>query len=235
MQDLTHRSEEEEIMDDFSQSGKVMDQTLKELDNINSWLGGNDVSKSGLKRLLKNTNLKTLHIADLGCGGGDLMVQLLKWGKRRGSEFLLTGIDANPAVVHYAEQNTKAHAQIDYQSINVFDQSFKSQEYDVIHSSLFTHHFRDDQLSLLLSQLIKQVRIGIVINDLHRHTISYYFTKWVIRTLSKSEMVRYDSVLSVARSFKKKELKAILKKAEITNYSLRWMWAFRWQLVIYKN
>ena len=79
-----------------------------------------------------------------------------------------------------------------------------------------------------------QVRVGIVVNDLHRHLVSYYFTKWIIRSLSKSEMVRYDSVVSVARSFKRKELIDILSQAGIHHYQLTWRWAYRWELVIFK-
>ncbi len=233
MVSLKTRSSEEEIMDDFSQSGEVIKQTLKELDRINTLLGGNQVSTNGLKKLLSKEKGNSFHIADLGCGGGDLMVEMSKWGQKNGYDLSFTGIDANASIIDYARGNTKSYSNIDYKDLNIFSAEFKSMKFDVVHCSLFTHHFTDEQLSILIKQLLTQSKIGIVINDLHRHTISYYFTKWVISALSKSEMVRYDSIVSVARSFKRKELLSILEKAEARNFSLTWKWAYRWQLVIF--
>jgi hypothetical protein len=45
-------------------------------------------------------------------------------------------------------------------------------------------------------------------------------------------MVKYDAPLSVLRAFRKKELIGILQAAGITRYTLRWMWAFRWQIIV---
>ena len=233
MVDLSQRSTQAEIMDDFSQSGEVLEQTLRELERINALLGGNDVSTNGLKKLLPETD-KSYHIADLGCGGGDMMMLMSRWGDKHNQQLRFSGIDANPSIVDFARRNTADHSNIDYLPINIFSDEFKTMEFDVIHCSLFTHHFTSEELVGLFQQLMKQAKVGLVINDLHRHIISYYFTKWIIRGLSKSSMVRFDSVVSVARSFTKQELLDILKQAGITRFELKWKWAFRWQLVVWK-
>ncbi|MFT7031667.1 MAG: 2-polyprenyl-3-methyl-5-hydroxy-6-metoxy-1,4-benzoquinol methylase [Cyclobacteriaceae bacterium] len=234
MINLDIRSSEKEIMDDFSQSGETIDQTLRELERVNALLGGNYVSTGGIGKLLSGQMAKEYHIADLGCGGGDMMMFLSKWGERNGHNLKFSGIDANPAIVDFAQKNTNTFKNIKYYPLNIFSAEFRSLNLDIIHCSLFTHHFTEEELIPLFQQLLNQSNLGLIINDLHRHTVSYYFTKWIIRTLSKSSMVRYDSVLSIRRSFKRKELEEILKKAGITNYSLKWRWAFRWQLVVYK-
>ena len=41
MPDFSKRSNDEEIMDDLNCAGHVLDQTLRELEIINKWLGGN--------------------------------------------------------------------------------------------------------------------------------------------------------------------------------------------------
>ena len=79
---LEHRSDEIEIMDDLSISGEVINQTLRELNIINKLLGGNQISVSALKRLVKNED--KLKLADLGCGGGDIMVEMAKWSRKKG-------------------------------------------------------------------------------------------------------------------------------------------------------
>ena len=45
-------------------------------------------------------------------------------------------------------------------------------------------------------------------------------------------MVQYDARLSVLRSFHKSGLVNILKKAGLHQFSIKWMWAFRWQIII---
>ncbi len=229
---LKHRSkEEEEIMDDFNCDGAVVDQTLKELHLINTYLGGNKISTDGILELIKNNTQPQYSIVDLGCGGGDTLTLFAQLGKRKHLDLQLTGIDANSYIVDYAIQNTDGN--YNFQALNIFSDDFKKQQFDIAHCSLFLHHFDEEEIVAFFEQLNQQCNIGILINDLHRHPISYYFTKWLLTAWSKSEMVKYDSVLSVAKSFTRKELKQYLAQAGITNYRLKWRWAFRWELVIW--
>lgn len=232
MIDLSYRSAQEEIMDDLNSSGPIIDQTLRELETINTLLGGNYVTLNGLDNLL-NGNVFTapITIADLGCGGGDIMRLIANWAERKEHTVQLTGFDANPAIIQFAEVHTKEN-NIRYRSLNIFSDEFKSLTFDVVVSTLFFHHFTSDQLTAFFKQLKSQVRVGIVINDLHRHWFAYYSIKWLTRLFSKSPMVVHDAPLSVARSFRKKELIEILTNAGITQYTIRWMWAFRWQVII---
>ncbi|MFN5432860.1 MAG: SAM-dependent methyltransferase, partial [Cyclobacteriaceae bacterium] len=71
--DFTHRSTGIEIMDDLACRGEVVDQTLRELDFINHWLGGNAVTLNGLRSLWKTIPKNhRITIADLGCGSGEM-------------------------------------------------------------------------------------------------------------------------------------------------------------------
>jgi len=232
MIDLYYRSTQEEIMDDLNSSGPVIDQTLKELETINTLLGGNYVTLNGLDALLNGQARRhTFTIADLGCGGGDILRLIAAWGKQKNIPLQLIGFDANPNIIKFAKTHT-TQPNIQYQSINIFSEEFKQQKFDVVVGTLFFHHFTSDQLSEFFKQLKNQVSVGIVINDLHRHWFAYYSIKWLTHFFSKSSMVKNDASLSVARSFRKKDWVEILEKAGINNYKLRWMWAFRWQIVI---
>lgn len=231
---LNNRSLKEEIMDDFSCEGEVVDQTLKELHHINFYLGGDQISINGLKFLINKDPKQEYKIVDLGCGGGDTLKIFDKWAKKNNFHFDLVGVDANEYIINYAQKNCIKNSNISFLSGNVLSDNFKNKKFDIAHASLFLHHFQDEEIVNLFKQLLDQVEIGIVINDLHRHWISYFFTKYFIATWSKSAMVKYDSILSVERSFIRKELEAYLKMADIRNYSLRWKWAFRWELIIWK-
>ena len=230
---LSHRSTEIEIMDDLSCKGSVVEQTLKELAFINRWLGGNKVTLGGIQQLLSaKYSGQEIRITDIGCGGGDILKQIAAWGVKRGFNLKLMGIDANPYIVEFAKAQYKALTQIDFKVQNVESREFQESETDIYIATLFTHHFSNDQLTELFQIMHKQSRIGVVINDLHRHWIAYCSIWILTRLFSRSRMVKFDAPLSVRRSFSRGELGQILHKAGINNYSLRWKWAFRWQLII---
>jgi hypothetical protein len=75
---------------------------------------------------------------------------------------------------------------------------------------------------------------AVIINDLHRHPLAYYSIGLLTTLFSKSPMVKHDSKVSVMRSFRRKELESLLEKAGAKVYTIKWMWAFRWQVIIYK-
>ena len=229
---LKQRSNEEELMDDLDASGEVINQTLKELEVINRLLGGNQVTTNGLARLLKGiAHDQTLTIADLGCGGGDIMKLMAQWARKWGIDVEIIGFDANPHIIDYAEANCKGFDNIRFEVQDIFSEQFKARQFDVICCTLFTHHFTDQSLISIFHQFKQQARIGTVINDLHRHWFAYHSIKLLTQVFSKSPMVQYDAPLSVARSFRRADLAGIMKKAGIEQFDLKWMWAFRWQLL----
>jgi 2-polyprenyl-3-methyl-5-hydroxy-6-metoxy-1,4-benzoquinol methylase len=233
MPDFSKRSQEIEIMDDLNASGEIIDVTLKELETINFLLGGNYVTINGISKLLRDPDRnREIVIGDLGCGSGDILKLIRKSLLKKGVDATLVGIDANPNIVSYAAARTDKGDQIDYEAINIFSEEFKKKQFDIITGTLFFHHFTDDQLISFYRDLRQQVKIGIIINDIHRHWFAYYSIKWLTRLFSRSTMVINDAPVSVMRAFKKNELKNILDQSGFTHYSIRWMWAFRWQVII---
>lgn len=226
---LKHRSNEAEIMDNLNISGQVVEQTLKELNIINRFLGGNSISIRAFARMAGRHS--SVSLADLGCGGGDIMTEMAGWCRRKGIQGRFIGIDANANIVEYAQKNAAHYPEITFRQVNIFSDEFRSQQADIIHCCLFTHHFTDEELIRLFRQMKKQARIGVIINDLHRHPVAYWSITLLTRFFSRSAMVRNDAAVSVARGFKKAELKDLLRKADITDYRLSWKWAFRWKLI----
>jgi 2-polyprenyl-3-methyl-5-hydroxy-6-metoxy-1,4-benzoquinol methylase len=236
MASLRNRSSEIEIMDDLDCRGEVVDQTLRELDFINQWLGGNAVTLQGLKNVLKNQSKnKEITIADLGCGSGEMLRLIAKNAAQENRTLKLLGIDANPNIIEFAKTHTSEFDNISFEAVNIFSEEFRDRKFDIVLCTLFLHHFTEDQLVAIFKSLHQQTTIGIIVNDIHRHTLAFYSIKWLTQLFSKSAMVKFDAPLSVQRAFTKKELADILSKAGITNYQLKWKWAFRWQLIIWPS
>lgn len=232
---LSRRSTDLEIMDDLSCSGEVVDQTLRELDIINRWLGGHRVTLEGIKEMIQpdlSQETAPYCIADLGCGGGDLLRRIAELGRKLGIPMKLIGIDANPHIVEYARKHSTDYPEISYEALNVLSSEFAERRFDLITGTLFFHHFDDAALVVLLRQLRRQARVGLVINDIHRHPLAYHSIRLLTRSFSSSSMVRFDAPLSVRRAFTRTEWVRLLANSGISHYTLVWKWAFRWKICI---
>ncbi len=227
------RSTSIEIMDDLACDGEVVFQTLRELDLINQWLGGNAVTINALKKswdtIPKEYNMT---IADLGCGSGELLRIISRLADRENRKVKLIGFDANPHIVEYARNHSKDFGNVSFETVNVFSAEFQKQKFDFVLATLFMHHFKESELVTLFSSLREQTRSAMIINDIHRHPLAYYSIQWLTQLFSRSSMVKFDAPLSVLRAFKKSEWIEVMRKAGINNYQLKWKWAFRWQLII---
>ncbi len=230
--DFSKRSAEIEIMDNLNCSGDVVNQTLKELDTINKLLGGNKVTLQGIESLVKKKLATRLHVVDLGCGSGELLKIVAQKFRKSNPHSIFSGIDANPNIVQYAQKHVLHFPEVRISTADILDTEFKQKKFDIILATLFFHHFSSTQLIQIFKGFKQQTSLGVVINDLHRHWLAYYSIKILTRFFSRSSMVKYDAPLSVHRGFKRTELMDILHQAGIKNYTLKWKWAFRWQVVI---
>lgn len=230
------RSNEPEIMDNLDFHDPVVFQTLKELDIINTWLGGNAVTLNALKKLHKEYNFKKrsspLKIADLGCGSGYILRMIYDWAKKEGIEVELTGIDANVHITNYAKAQNSSYPEISFLPLDIFSEEFRLKKFDIVTCTLFVHHFDNNTLSSFFTQLKSQVSTAIILNDIHRHWMAYYSIKWLTILFSRSYMVKYDAKLSVLRAFKRRELESIFNNAGINNFLIQWKWAFRYCAIL---
>lgn len=229
---FAQRSTEKEWMDDLDCSGEVLQQTLRELKTINHWLGGNHVTTHGLDQLVRDFPQKEYTVADIGCGGGDMIAVMDQWAKKKKICAKFIGVDANRNIIELARVRQNDLSSVRWEVQNVFDESFSSEKVDIVTCTLFTHHFTDGELKDLFVALRRKANLGIVVNDLHRHPLAYYSIKWLTWAFSRSPMVQNDASLSVLRSFRRNDWQRIFAAAGITAFQIRWFWAFRWQICI---
>ncbi len=230
MIDLRRRSYEKELMDATDIPFNAIEQTLKELNVVNTRLGGHGITLQGVKQFLNEK--ESLVICEIGCGGGDNLFAIHRKFQKKGIPVTFIGIDMNPDCIAYAKKKYTAMPcewiSSDYALVNFAEKP------SVIFSSLFCHHFTDEQLMNMLQWLRQNSRQGFFINDLQRHWLAFYLIKYITKLFSRSYLVKNDASLSVARSFRKKEWLELFRVAGVSLTNIRWKWAFRW-LVISKN
>ena len=217
------RSYKSEIMDDFSIRDERIDTALKELKTINTYLGGNRVSETGLKLLAPGNTIK--NILDIGSGTADILLNL-----NSNNSFTLYGLDINPRACSLLR---KSSPEVKVVCGNVHSFPFKL-KFDVIHASLFFHHFREEEIIRIIKTLLDLTVAGIIINDLRRSLFAWLGITILTFLFSGSEMVKNDGPLSVKRGFIKKDWNNILNAVAPYHYKIKRKWAFRWMIVIYK-
>ncbi|GAA4968189.1 methyltransferase domain-containing protein [Algibacter aquimarinus] len=229
--DTTNRSNATEIMDDFSMKGTLLRDTLDKLGSINRWLGGNTITLNGIKQLLKNQpKAKTYTIIDLGCGHGDILRLVADYGRKHNFSFNLIGIDANQDAIDYANELSVSYPELTFQNLDIFSEAFQNLEFDIVLSTLFLHHFKDEDIVNLLQNLSHKATLGIVINDLHRSKIAYGLFKLLGLVIS-NHMIVQDGLTSILRAFKRQDLEKLSKTLDVKS-KIYWKWAFRYQWLI---
>ena len=162
-----------------------------------------------------------------------MLMVMADWAKKKGLNAQFIGIDANDFMIDFGTKRTANYPNISYLYQDIYSEEFKEKSFDIVTMTLFCHHFSEESLVQILQQLKKQTRIGIVINDIHRHWFAYHSIAWITKLFLKSYLVKNDAKLSVWRAFVREDLEKIIQKAGFTNYSICWKWAFRWEVVLY--
>ena len=234
------RSYQKELLDEADVPPAELVQTLRELNVVNTLLGGHATTKKGLLALLTNCQKHSdepLHIAEIGCGGGDNLRVLHKLLQRMGIAHRLTGIDMKQDCIDFAA----AHAGLPAETTTWIESRYEAVSWPeeerphLIFSSLFCHHFTNEELIEQLQWLHRNAKTGFFINDLHRNVFAYRAIQFFTRLFSRSYMVKNDAPLSVLRSFKRQEWKSLFARAGLLPPAVQWRWAFRFLVVSFRK
>jgi len=232
------RTDQDELMDDFSIQDERLTDALEQLRPINQLLGGYATTMEVLAPFLKTRAQanQTTRILDIGTGIGDFPEYILRWAAAQfpAINVEIVAIDANPVTVDYAckalqkRLSPELQAKIKVEVADALALPYADDEFDVAIAAMFLHHFAHENAVQIVRSMQRISKQGILINDLHRHPLAYYGIYALTRLLPAVQMVRHDAPLSVLRGFKSSELKNIATAAELINFSLKWRYAFRW-------
>jgi 2-polyprenyl-3-methyl-5-hydroxy-6-metoxy-1,4-benzoquinol methylase len=96
---------------------------------------------------------------------------------------------------------------------DAFALPFAPRSFDYVFSSLFLHHFTDEQVVELLAGFGRAARKQVLVIDLWRHPVPYYFisrTRWLF---GWHPVTVYDGAISVEAAFRREELTDLARRA----------------------
>ncbi|MCW3116141.1 MAG: 3-demethylubiquinone-9 3-O-methyltransferase [Chitinophagaceae bacterium] len=231
MPDFSSRSYDKELLDRDDIPFNDIKRNMQELEIINARLGGHGITISGLAEIL-NGKKDSFSICEIGCGGGDNLKAIDIWCTKKNIPVKLIGIDINKDCIEYAKVNCNKLKSVEFITSDYLRVNFATKKPEIIFSSLFSHHLNDHQFIEMLQWSKQHSTSGFFINDLHRHPVAYYAIKLLSSIFSKSWLVKNDAPLSVRRGFKRKEIVELMQKAGITQFVIKWKWAFRWLITV---
>lgn len=234
---FSKRSYQLELLDGDGISFDEIKLNMQELDTINSLLGGHAITIAGLKKILPHPlPRRPIRIAEIGCGGGDNLIAIDRWSKKKNIRVEFIGIDIKQECIDFARtKQDEFNAPVEWVISDYKKIHWNENKPDVIFSSLFCHHFTETELAWMMEWMKDECELGFFINDLHRHFLAYHSIRLLTRVFSKSRLVKNDAPISVTRGFSRNDWSNILTAAGLEDYELHWKWAFRWLLTYRKH
>lgn len=233
------RTNEDELMDDFSITDMRLTTALEQLRTVNGWLGGYRTTMAILAPWLQAQSVdRPIRILDLGTGIADFPEYIVSWATQQSPpiDLEIIAVDANPVTVDYARQAllkrlpARLNAMIKVEVADALNLPYTDREFDIAMGAMFLHHFAEERAVTIVRSMQRVSSSGIIINDLHRHPLAYFGIYAFTRLLRASEMMQNDGPISVLRGFQADELRTIGQKAGLSNIAIRWYWPFRWVL-----
>jgi ubiquinone/menaquinone biosynthesis C-methylase UbiE len=140
---------------------------------------------------------------------------------------LLVGLELNARSAKAILEESREFASISSLRGDALGLPFADNLFDYAICSLFTHHFKDEQVIAILNELNRVARRCIFVIDLHRHPLAYYLYTTVGHLFLHNRLIREDGALSILRGFRPRELKDLAAQAHLANINVERRFPFR--------
>lgn len=212
--DFSRRADGPELMD-LPCTYEEFRGCLRDLRAVNQVTLGYRPTLQWLSRVLRLHRNRSMHIVDVGCGGGDMLRRIARWAAQHSIRLKLTGIDLNPYAIAAAQEWRVANEQIEWVTGDAFSYTGRD-PVDIVISSLFTHHLPDHEIVSFLRWMEGHAKAGWFVNDLHRRPQPYRLFRALAKVMRWHRFVRHDGPLSIRRSFDWDDWRRLCERANIT-------------------
>ncbi len=188
--------------------------SLADLRFVNRWLG----NRGSLLRAVRAYLPPGGRLLDVGCGSGDVPAFLLA---RLPGPLLAVGVDVKTLHLRAAPRAVRRVV------ADVRRLPFPDGAFEVVTASLFLHHFDEEELPAILAGLHRLARRALVVNDLHRARVPYFFGRAAFPLLFRSRVSVEDGLLSIRRGFRADELRAAFTRAGLPTVTVHREFPYR--------
>lgn len=207
------RSNEPERIDTGDYTEEEYRTFLREIRFINRWIGDRWALQKSLLKTIDGLRLNDFSVLDVGAGSGEILTEIAGFARRVNSRAFLVGLDLNEMATESIAAERKNYSEINSVRGDALDLPFSDGSFDFAICSLFTHHFTDDGVVEIMSEMKRVSRRGIFVIDLHREPGAYRMYKIFCAVFRISKLVRDDGLLSIKKSFQPGELAKLAERA----------------------
>lgn len=227
------RSNLPELMDDPNLPEDQLRLALKDIAFVNKYLGGNAITIKALEKIINSyPEKKQWKVVDVGCSDGEVLRKIAYHFSKKNIDIQFLGIDINAKSIAIAQRESEGIARLSFEEQDILKLDKTIFHCDIILCTLTVHHFTENEIIIFLTKFKNLATTAIIINDLERSKIAYRLYQLFSALFMKSYITKYDGKISIARSFKRKDLENYSKKLALTDYSISWKWAFRFLWII---
>ena len=197
----------------------VLAGNLADLGRINRVFGGVALSRRAIEALVggrADVGDSSLRLLDVGTGGADIPVALIRAWRRRGARLSVTAIDSRPEVLDVAAAARASIGAGDDLRLELgdgLDLSYPDDAFAVAHASLVLHHLEPDEAVALLREMARVADRGVVINDLARGWLPWLGAWLTLHLITRNRFTLHDGPLSVRRAYTVGEARKLLARA----------------------
>jgi ubiquinone/menaquinone biosynthesis C-methylase UbiE len=221
------RSLELEHLDKGDYTREEYEGCIVELQQVNRWLGDARALRNSLMKEIMKAGLSKFSALDVGAGSGELLRVLAAWARKTNRSARLTGLELNARSASAIVEQSRDFPEISAVRADALRLPFDDDHFDYAFCSLFTHHFRNDDVVAILRELNRVALRRIFVIDLHRHPVSYYFFTSVGQMFLHNRLIREDGALSILRSFTPDELTGLAGRADLKDIKVERHFPYR--------
>jgi ubiquinone/menaquinone biosynthesis C-methylase UbiE len=200
---------------------------IVELQRVNQWLGDASALRQTLLREIERAGIENFSLLDVGAGSGELLRVAAGWARKNNRRARCAGLELNARSARAIREESRAFPEISALRGDALRLPFADAEFDYAICSLFTHHFKDEQVISILRELTRVARRRIFVIDLHRHPIAYYFYTTVGHLFLHNCLIREDGALSILRGFRPHELLQLAQRAGLEGANVERRFPYR--------
>jgi len=217
LEKFRQRSYELEHLDKGDYTPEEYEGCIVELQWVNEWLGDASALRHSLLKEIARAKLKSFSVLDVGAGSGELLRVAAKWARETDRKASLVGLELNARSAKSIIEESREFPEISSVQADGFAIPFSPEAFDYVIQSLTLHHFDDEGAVRILREMNRVAKRGLFVIDLHRNPIAYFLYTTVGHLFLHNRLIREDGALSILRSFKPDELRAIAHQAELAN------------------